>query len=298
MTLVYQGLVDGYQLSYYSNGTGELHLNGQRLWSQGWASDWSYMHFFKCNCKYFLFSYKVGDGTICADTINHQGYITLKRFKIDPGFQSLTYYPYLDGRTDIVVMRKPGKASYFDFDCNTGNLVEYKTDNGCSCPPHPCGPCGTVGAVRAIYNNIVSLRASSEYNGHYSVQHALLNFKTDPNVGPDGDGSESWSARFNDTNQYIMAGGQLPMDFIALQIQGRGDADQWVKSYKIRYTLDNVNWVELNNGQVFNGNYDRNSIVTHTFDYPIRARAMSIHPVSWNNHISLRLELYVRPGSY
>lgn len=44
--------------------------------------------------------------------------------------------------------------------------------------------------------------------------------------------------------------------------------------------------------QYFQGNRDRNSIVTHAINPPILARYVRIHPRGWRSHISMRVELY------
>ena len=47
--------------------------------------------------------------------------------------------------------------------------------------------------------------------------------------------------------------------------------------------------------QVFPGNYDRHSIVTHEFVPAFHARLVKIHPLSYNNWRSMRIELYGCP---
>ena len=42
--------------------------------------------------------------------------------------------------------------------------------------------------------------------------------------------------------------------------------------------------------QVFSGNTDRNSVVTHALLQPIIARYVQIKPTEWNGHISMRAE--------
>lgn len=44
--------------------------------------------------------------------------------------------------------------------------------------------------------------------------------------------------------------------------------------------------------QVFDGNTDQNSVVTHTLLQPIIARFVKIIPKTWNGHISMRAEFY------
>ncbi|KAF2073374.1 hypothetical protein CYY_005319 [Polysphondylium violaceum] len=147
-------------------------------------------------------------------------------------------------------------------------------------------------SVACIANCLLQLRSSTDYNADHGAKNSLLNFAnstTDKNFTV----SNSWSSAGLDKNQFIMAGSDAVKEFVAISTQGRGDNDQWVTSYIIRYSLDNINWFEYNNSQVFNANTDRNSIVTHTFNPPIKARSIAVHPQSY--HISLRWEVYSKP---
>ncbi|KAM9999597.1 hypothetical protein ACTFIZ_008071 [Dictyostelium cf. discoideum] len=148
----------------------------------------------------------------------------------------------------------------------------------------------TSNLVPVVYNSLVNLRTSTNYNGVHTQFNSVLNFKNGtPNTQG---GSEAWCAAILDTNQYIIAGSENPKTYVSLAIQGRGDMDQWVTSFKVRYTLDGVNWKEYRNGSAIAGNSDRNTVTTHFFDQPIRARSIAICPLTWNTHISLRFELY------
>ncbi|KAF2070020.1 hypothetical protein CYY_008664 [Polysphondylium violaceum] len=149
------------------------------------------------------------------------------------------------------------------------------------------------GLVPVLANAMCNLRTSTNYNGVHTQFNSVLNFKNNGqnNIA----GSEAWCASNIDTNQFLVAGGEVPKTFMAVAIQGRGDADQWVTSYKIRYSLDNVSWSEYRNGAAINACSDRNTVQTHFFDAPIRARSIAIHPLSWHGHISMRCELYIKP---
>ncbi len=60
------------------------------------------------------------------------------------------------------------------------------------------------------------------------------------------------------------------------------------------YTNDGMNWIYYNHGLEFIGNSDLSTIVTHEFSTPFKARAVRICPTDWNNHISMRVEVYFR----
>ena len=57
--------------------------------------------------------------------------------------------------------------------------------------------------------------------------------------------SGSWSSRSNNLNQWIQAEFTMPCKITAIQIQGRGRHNQWVKSFKLSYGNDGVNWSDV-----------------------------------------------------
>ena len=44
--------------------------------------------------------------------------------------------------------------------------------------------------------------------------------------------------------------------------------------------------------KVFAGNTDKNTVVSHELNPPIRDRYIRFRPLTWNGHISMRVELY------
>ncbi|KAL9955704.1 hypothetical protein ACROYT_G037064 [Oculina patagonica] len=80
--------------------------------------------------------------------------------------------------------------------------------------------------------------------------------------------------------------------------QGRQGAHEWVTEYKVSYSLDGgyykFHQQTSNNSfdQVFQGNTDDNSVVINTFNPPIVARFIRLHPGYFYGLTSLRMELY------
>ena len=107
---------------------------------------------------------------------------------------------------------------------------------------------------------------------------------------------KAWCSRIKDVNQWIAI--YLPdhkiADWTEILIQGRNSGNQFVKTFRISYTAGEVGeiWKDYENQKVLTGNSDMNTIVTVTLDPPINARGIRIHPLTWNNHISLRLEAH------
>ena len=58
--------------------------------------------------------------------------------------------------------------------------------------------------------------------------------------------SGAWASGANDLNQWIQAEFSTPFKITAIQTQGRGGWNQWVKSYKVSYGIDGTNWRDIN----------------------------------------------------
>jgi len=129
------------------------------------------------------------------------------------------------------------------------------------------------------------ITASSEYNADYDATRSRLN------TARQGRKGGSWIAKYNNVGQWVEVEFDVGVKFTGIATQGRPDANQWVTSYRIEYSLDG-HFVKYNGGKVFGGNKDRNGIVGHYLDPAIHAKAIRIVPVTWYGHITMRFELY------
>ncbi|CAH3172634.1 unnamed protein product [Porites evermanni] len=105
----------------------------------------------------------------------------------------------------------------------------------------------------------------------------------------------AWCAKHNNHYQWIKFDFSRPMRITQVATQGRQDYDQWVTRYTITSSVDGTHWAmyrDKSQDKYFQGNRDRNSIVTHAINPPILARYVRIHPRGWRSHISMRVELY------
>ncbi|XP_015761857.1 PREDICTED: EGF-like repeat and discoidin I-like domain-containing protein 3 isoform X2 [Acropora digitifera] len=166
-----------------------------------------------------------------------------------------------------------------------------------------------VGCNRALgmeSNEILDkqITASSEFDANHAAHQGRLNFQEVDN------GSErkagSWAALVIDQHQWLQV--ELPKEeslVTSVATQGRnkhpgwldGNHNQWVTKYKLQYSNNGVNFEYYqdegqNTTKVFTGNFDRNSIVRHNLNPPIRARYIRFQPIAWSGHISMRVELY------
>ena len=60
--------------------------------------------------------------------------------------------------------------------------------------------------------------------------------------------SGAWTSKTNDQQQWIQVKFQMPFTITAIQTQGRSDKSQWVKSYKVSYSSNMVDWITYTNG--------------------------------------------------
>lgn len=101
----------------------------------------------------------------------------------------------------------------------------------------------------------------------------------------------AWSARYNNHGQWLQMDFGRVLKVTRLATQGRDDANQWVKSFKIKYGVTRF-FEYYNKGQVFHGNSDRKTVVGHVLEPPVTARYIRLMVMSWYSHISMRLEFY------
>eukprot|EP01132_Coremiostelium_polycephalum_P011104 gene11104-13587_t len=146
------------------------------------------------------------------------------------------------------------------------------------------------GSIPAIASGFLNLYASSEFSADHGVQNSILWRMNRP-----GQVAGAWASGFLQTDQFIQASGNMILNFVGIAVQGRNDVDQWVEQFKIRYTVDGINWIWYNGGQEFPGVVDRYTPVIYSFPEPFKARGVQLWPTRWHQHMSLRWELYISP---
>jgi len=154
-----------------------------------------------------------------------------------------------------------------------------------------CGECS--GHALGMENNVLpnsAITASSTWGSAHEPWRARLNNVPNGHTG-------SWSAATNQVGEWLQIdlGRETMVTKIATQGRPPTSWSQWVTSYKILFSSDSTNWKEYkenNSVKVFSGNSDRGTVVSHTLTSRIVARYVRFSVLSWNNHISMRVELY------
>ena len=138
------------------------------------------------------------------------------------------------------------------------------------------------------------LSTSSDWNEYHASDRLRLNTQVEsPYIG-------SWAALVNQVGEWAQVDLGVARQIERVATQGRNEAsywhNQWVTSYKIAYSDDGSTFEYIldsdGSQRVFTGNSDPETAVTNDFDSPIAARYFRLYPQTWNNHISMRWELY------
>lgn len=108
----------------------------------------------------------------------------------------------------------------------------------------------------------------------------------------------AWCAYANTPGTWYTLDAGTSRRIVGVAMKGRGDASQWVTSFKVSATLSGEagSWQPVDNGTVFTGNSDSHTVIEANFAEPITTRFVRIHPISWHQHMSLRVELRACTG--
>ena len=104
------------------------------------------------------------------------------------------------------------------------------------------------------------------------------------------DSSAGWCSQNNSVGEWIQLDNGKVGSISGIVTQGRKNAAQWVKSFKVKYKDESGSWWDID-GKTFPGNVDKSSKVTTTFSKPVRARYIRIYPQTWNKHMSMRVDM-------
>jgi hypothetical protein len=137
-----------------------------------------------------------------------------------------------------------------------------------------------------VATGLVGISVSSIHDPHHSSERIRLNYSGNR------EGAQSWVPASYDEHQWVQLSSQIPLRWVYILTQGRGDHDSWVTSFTIEYLRGN-DWVPYNNRQVFLANYDRNTVIHHNLEEPLIAYAIRMKIIGWNEIIAMRCEAYV-----
>ncbi|BDB52200.1 LamG-like jellyroll fold domain-containing protein [Flavobacterium ammonificans] len=106
--------------------------------------------------------------------------------------------------------------------------------------------------------------------------------------------SLGWAAQQNNTSQFIILNYDEPVTMNGIVTQGRAsNGGQWVSSAHIDVSLNGSSWTRV----MSNATLNTNSVddVRVLFPSPVFAKYIRVSPLTWINHITMRLGVIVEP---
>ena len=107
-----------------------------------------------------------------------------------------------------------------------------------------------------------------------------------------------WAALYNDTNQWITLNYDEPAYIKGIVTQGRANnGNQWVSAANVETSITGgAPWTRVLSNKSLNVNSTED--VLSLFTTPVFAKAVRVLPTTWNNHITMRMGMLVKPNNY
>jgi hypothetical protein len=159
---------------------------------------------------------------------------------------------------------------------NTLGLLESDSDNSNDCKsPLVAADYNTPELAEAMIT-ASSYRHNRPDHGKGEMKRSYLNYP-----------QTSWVAGHNNHDQWIQWDFGTSKFVTGIQTQGRSNYDNWVKTYKLKYTADGDLWKDVPGPREYMGNGDRTTVVEHRIS-PLLATKLRLYPLSWHRDIALR----------
>ena len=134
------------------------------------------------------------------------------------------------------------------------------------------------------------------YKRSYSVRHTFGNIFNRHHVASLIDSVSAWSAASHKfSSAWVQIDLGKPTLVNGVVTQGRGNANQWVTTFKVGTSTDGKTFDLVNNGALFSGNRDRHTKKENYFGKR-EARFVRIYPVDYHGWVSLRADVLVEAG--
>lgn len=158
---------------------------------------------------------------------------------------------------------------------NNGTFIYNLKEN------HSCGS-------KKIHNEIIT--ADDNLNNYTTSEpHSI------PYSNPKLDSTHGWHPRRRSKNEFVELDIGYKTWLIGVITQTRGNHNQFVKTYKIKTSLDGTNWID--HDRIFNGNrngdYQNKTKSTSILRNNIETRYVRIIPQTWHGHPSMRVGIEI-----
>ncbi|KAL9955603.1 hypothetical protein ACROYT_G036947 [Oculina patagonica] len=131
-----------------------------------------------------------------------------------------------------------------------------------------------------------ALKSSSAWDQYWGPERSRLNEQQE------GSYYGGWQPKTADARQWLQIDLGKITKVTRIATQGRSDYNYWVTKYTLTYSDDEGEFKSYKSGEEIEGNTDRNTPAGRILDEPIIARFIRIHPKTWNEYITMRVELF------
>jgi hypothetical protein len=154
-------------------------------------------------------------------------------------------------------------------------------------------------SAHKLLNIPADKRASSSWwnnndDPNWHASKGVLDSETGwhPKSGAPSDGTEWYELQMDS-----------PTDVTGVALQGRGQTGtqnwiyQWTTTFTAQYKNASGNWVNVDDGFVYSGTSNKDSIVWVPFNTPVNTTAVRIYPKTWHQWMTGRFDLLGPSGS-
>ena len=134
------------------------------------------------------------------------------------------------------------------------------------------------------------IKASSQHDSNHSIKGCKLN-KLMPKEPWH---SSAWVALTSDEKKWIEVNFGKEYLISGISIQGRGDCNQYVTKFRVLFSKDGIDFINLSE---FEGNTDNTTIVKRRFPIPVYAMAIRIQILEYHDYPALRFDLHYIPST-
>lgn len=129
--------------------------------------------------------------------------------------------------------------------------------------------------------------ASSFKDEYNSPKYARFVSRDNPN-------KHIWMPQTSDVSQYLKISLSYPVSVYGVIIRGSKSMDNYVTSYKMLYSFDDMIYYKVANDgveQILRGPIDGHTPVESVLGVPIEAKFIRIYPLTWHGAIAMQVEL-------
>ena len=155
-------------------------------------------------------------------------------------------------------------------------------------------------AIENFYKDVI-------VNPDYDKHSASSRYNDDPIGIAHGRGRlnsiQAWSPANKNSDQWYQIDLSSEQRIIGIVTQGRTGGTQYIKTYKVKVSIDGNTWTDVDNGRIFKGNNEKTEEnpdfeVKTKFNTPINSRYVRVYPVAYKGWPSMRIGVIIGESKF